>query len=674
MVGHAVSRTHRLHVAAIAAVEADDFLTVPVRELDQIQHPNRPEHRKVLLPNRTAQSVDAGAECVARDVGLGTYTALALIVAGALVPADINIVTLAFAVAAVGMSRADRESGCFTVGNLELELAALGSPLEPELGNFDHHAAGARFLDHAAPRQAVIERTVSAFTAQRRGRVCKERCIIRAGQSRFAGLVPDNAINADVGKLKGIVLVCCSSYCFGGGLVVLCGSDTPCSKDRRIQLYSPRFSITGNCSSHGTVAAGGRQCASHGGGQGQHTKMHSGGVGFAVFRDFHFCRIALGVSLCGLHRVSAAPFDTHGSAAAAVRCRGICLSGRQSCRDHRVRGSGYIQRGRKVRQRQRVLSAHDIDRDGVVRGQTGQRGRDRPKAHAGQSHGVAAAAVCRAGDGALAVGDGQRAASGRGDGELRQGAAEHLVQRLLKIRCSRFVGVLEGDVFGRSILVEHFADELLGGLLVHNLTAVLQLLDGCGQGGGDYVNMGVRVFVVFLDKFGNSLDGRNGVFVDDGLYPVNVADRRNKVNGRHLADRGRRRVNPLRLVLKHKVGERNLADVRVLGVQYDVGAVKARLHVRAAHLYRDLTLAVYRVRDARNRDVHDVIRRACHGLGGTPVRDSALADRSPGIFQSTAASQHLCDKGDARRRAIIPILKFCHRSTSYSILFVVKWV
>ena len=538
MVGHAVSRTHRLHVAAIAAVEADDLLAVPIGELDQIQHSDRPEHGKVPLPDRVAQRMDAAAERRAGDVGLGACAALALVVGCALVPAHIDIIALAFAVSTVGVGGADAEARHLAVCDLELELAAFLRPLIPVFRNLDQHTGRAGLLDHAAPRQAVVEGAVSAFTAQCRGGVCKERCIIRAGQSRFAGLVPDNAINADVGKLKGIVLVLRGADGLSRGLLALGGGDLPAAKRGRVQGDSAGLAGAGDGRGQGSVATHGDDSAAGRRGQDDAAKMHRRGVLASVLGDAYIGGVAGCAVLGSTQGVTAGALDLD-LRHAVVPSRGrVGPAIRQGSRDDSPGRSSGADGCDKVRQAQSVRAADCPRVDGVVRGQARQLGCHRPQANAGQSYGVASVAARSTGDGALAVGQGQSAASHCGNGQLRQGGAQHVVERRLQVCYAGAKCISKGDVLRREVAL-HFVQ--LAKRLADCGLDVVSFQPGSRAVkrdifGGDRVKdclVGIRVYVVFCQQLFDPLlrgDGRQVAL------EVNVGCAGNCDDGRKLHD------------------------------------------------------------------------------------------------------------------------------------------
>ena len=264
---------------------------------------------------------------------------------------------------------------------------------------------------------------------------------------------------------QSIVLILRSVDCLRGAVITLGGGDRPASKRGRVEGDGAGLIGASDGGSQRGVAARGSDGAADGCRQHQTAEMHGRRVGSSVFGDRYSGCVTLRVVLVGAHGVGAGALELDLCCTGVVCRGGVCLAGGQGGCDGRPGCGSDGQSCRKVRQGQRVLAAHGLHVDGVIRGQTGQLGRDRPKAHTGQSHGVAAAAVCRAGDGALAVGQGQGAASRSGDSQLGQRVPQHSVQRVLKVCRASACCILKGDIFRRQAVFEvvHLAYHLFDG-------------------------------------------------------------------------------------------------------------------------------------------------------------------------------------------------------------------
>ena len=236
VVGHRVGIAHREGVAARTASIADFCLTVPVAKFDDIEQPDSKPHGKIALPDGRAEIVDAGAGRRAGHVRPGAAGA-ALIGAVAVVSADIHHIPLAVAVTSVHVGGADAVALHRAVGDLDGHSPAVLGQLVPKLGDGYHRAAGALTNGHARPGlQAVKRAAIAACASDIRHRVSKLCRLVGAAPLGGAGAVPACAVDVDIGKLEGVVLVLGDLYGGGGGLVAQRGRYRPRASDGQIQL------------------------------------------------------------------------------------------------------------------------------------------------------------------------------------------------------------------------------------------------------------------------------------------------------------------------------------------------------------------------------------------------------------------------------------------------------
>ena len=158
MVRHTVRRSHILHTAVVAAAVADFRLRIPVSKLHDVEQPDGEPHGEVHLPEVRTEAVNAGPCRASGDVVLRRHTGLALVVAGAVIPADVNNVPLATAVAPVHVGGGNREASGRLVCDLDFDAAAALGELVPELRDSDHRVTGARGLCHSCPRLQIVKR------------------------------------------------------------------------------------------------------------------------------------------------------------------------------------------------------------------------------------------------------------------------------------------------------------------------------------------------------------------------------------------------------------------------------------------------------------------------------------------------------------------------------------
>ena len=247
-----------------------------------------------------------------------------------------------------------------------------------------------------------------------------------------------------------IVLILCGIDGLSGVILTLDGSDRPAATGRRVERYRTIFAIAADGRRQCGIAAFSGDFAANLCRQDEAAEPHGRLIAAAVLGDLDFGSVTLCIALgCGDGiAATALDFDLYHP---AVVCRGsICLAGGHSCRNGCSGCSGNGQCRRKVRQSQRVLAAHGVHVDGVIRGQPGQFGRDRPLAQPGQGHGIAAGAVRRASDGALAVGQGNGAASRYTDGQFGQRVAQHAVDGSLYVGHTDAHGVGVGSFLCRT--------------------------------------------------------------------------------------------------------------------------------------------------------------------------------------------------------------------------------
>ena len=239
VVGHRVGVAHCEGVAVRTASIADFRLTVPVAKFDDIEQPDSKPHGKIALPDGRAEIVDAGAGRRAGHVRPGAAGA-ALIGAVAVVSADVHHIPLAVTVASVHVGRADAVALHRAVGDLDAHAPAVLGQLVPKLGDGYHRAAGALALYHTRPRLQGIEGTAIAACARDIrhgvGKLCR---LVGAAPLGGAGAVPTRAVDLDVGKLKGIVLVFAHLHAALGGLVAQRGRHGPHASDGQIELDAP---------------------------------------------------------------------------------------------------------------------------------------------------------------------------------------------------------------------------------------------------------------------------------------------------------------------------------------------------------------------------------------------------------------------------------------------------
>ena len=166
VVRHTVRCAHILHTAAVAAAVADFCLRVPVGKLHDVEQPDGEPHGEIHLPEVRAEGVDAASGSASGDVVLRRHTGFALVVAGAVIPADVNDIPLAVSIAPVHVGGGNREACGRLVGDLDFDAAAALGELVPELRNSDHRVARASGLCHSCPRlQIVKRRAVTARTS-----------------------------------------------------------------------------------------------------------------------------------------------------------------------------------------------------------------------------------------------------------------------------------------------------------------------------------------------------------------------------------------------------------------------------------------------------------------------------------------------------------------------------
>ena len=177
----------------------------------------------------------------------------------------------------------------------------------------------------------------------------------------------------DVGQRQSIILVLGGGNRGVGRVGAQRCSDAPCTQLRRIENDSAVSVVAAHNGREGGISAGGRDLAAHRCGQRQNAKMYSGRVATTVLRHLDFCGVTDGIAPDRLNSIGTRPLDTHRCHAVAVgrRLIGFARTSHGSG-DGRAGGRRYRQRGSEVRQIERILTAHDIDSDGVVRGQTGQ--------------------------------------------------------------------------------------------------------------------------------------------------------------------------------------------------------------------------------------------------------------------------------------------------------------
>ena len=239
VVGHRVGIAHRLRGAVVAAAVADGCLSVPVAKFDDVQQPEGKPHGKIALPDGGAEIVDAGAGRAAGDVRLGASGA-ASIAAVAVVAANVDHIPLPVAVPSVHVGGADAVALHRAVGDLDVHAPAVLGKLVPKLGDGYYRAAGALTPYHARPGlQAVKGAAVAAGARHIRHRVGKLRSLVSAAPPGGAGAVPARAVDVDVSKLKGIILVLAHFHAALGGLVAQRGRDRPAACDGQIQLDAP---------------------------------------------------------------------------------------------------------------------------------------------------------------------------------------------------------------------------------------------------------------------------------------------------------------------------------------------------------------------------------------------------------------------------------------------------
>ena len=205
------------------------------------------------------------------------------------------------------------------------------------------------------------------------------------------------------------------------------------------------------------------------------------------------------------------------------------------------------------------------------------------------------------------------------------------------------------------------ANHGLHGLLIHDLTGLLQLLHGGTHCIHDDAGMSFRVFIVPLEQVIYCRHRCNGFRVDCRRHGINITNGGDQVNGSQLAHNRTCRADPFRFIFQHKIGIRDFALIGVFCIKDNRRAVEALVHICRVDLHRDLALTIHRVGDARNHGIHDIIGRLRHGFRGLVVRDIALAHGHPRVFHRTAASKNLCDQGNAGGRPIAAVFIFRHK-------------
>ena len=225
VVRHTVRRAHILHTAVVAAAVADFRLRVPVGKLYDIEQPDGEPHGEIHLPEVRAEGVDAASGGASGDVVLRRHAGFTLVVAGAVIPADVNDIPFAVSVAPVHVCGGNREACGRLVGDLDFDAAAALSELVPELRNNDHRVTGASGLCHSCPRlQIVKRRAVTARAGHIRNRVNKAGGFIGSRPFGGACAVPARAVDvheiylnpASLIRRGGVVCACGYLYRDGG--------------------------------------------------------------------------------------------------------------------------------------------------------------------------------------------------------------------------------------------------------------------------------------------------------------------------------------------------------------------------------------------------------------------------------------------------------------------------
>ena len=198
VVGHGVGSARIDNGAGVHVSAPDLGLSVPVRELDEVEIPKRELQGEIRLIISGSEGLNPAPERGEGGIHFRRLARPGLIGGIALVAANIDDVALSDAVTAVSVGRGDLETVCRLV--CDLHLKGRVRHLYPKFRDFYEGVISVRYLCHARPREAVIKGRAPGPGSHRGDGISKEGRVVRPGEGRRARAVPGDAVNTDKGR------------------------------------------------------------------------------------------------------------------------------------------------------------------------------------------------------------------------------------------------------------------------------------------------------------------------------------------------------------------------------------------------------------------------------------------------------------------------------------------